>query len=318
VLKSAGLKPVSYTLGLDALPGAIAAEEAGRITLVLEPKGATLLVSAGGGVAALRTFEATIDSEAGENVVNSAALARELRITFEQVPSDLRETVRELWLLGDDRMARQLAENLRAWAGDTGLTIERDTSARLPVAEEIVEQMAMRHLKEGAPPLEFLPPRPSRWSMMLARYSSRRLATAGFAAAAVAALVLLAFGWQEYQLWALRNEWSGMAAQVKDLDAVTARTREFRPWYDTGYRNLTIMKRVVECFPDNGSVSAKSVEIHGSAVTITGSGRDKPSILAVQSQLQKVKEIQGIKVEQMVGMPVKFTLTFRWNGTSGT
>jgi hypothetical protein len=320
VLKSAGLKPVSYTLGLDALPGAIPPAGEGRITLVLEPKGATLLIAAGGGIAAFRTFEAAIDSEAGENVVNGAALARELRITFEQVPADLRQQVKELRLLGDDKIARQLEEVLADWAKDAGLTIQRSAGTRTSIAEEIVEHVATRQLKEGAPQLEFLPPRPSRWSLMMARYSSKRLATAGFAAAAVAVIVLAAFGWQEYRRWSLRNEWSGMAVQVKSLDEVTGRIREFRPWYDTSYRNLTIIKRVVECFPDAGMVSAKTFEIHGvSGISVTGTARDQASILRVQEELQKVKEIQGLKVEQMRGKtPVQFTLTFRWNANSGT
>jgi hypothetical protein len=155
---------------------------------------------------------------------------------------------------------------------------------------------------------------------MMARYNSKRLATAGFAAAAAAVILLLAFGWQEYRRRSLRNEWDTMAAQVKDLNAITARIREFRPWYDTSYRNLTIIKRVVDCFPDNGTVSAKSFEIHGVAtVTVTGTTRDTPSLLRVQEQLQKAKEIQGLKIEHIRGKtPSQFTLTFRWNANSGT
>ena len=320
VLKSAGLKPVSFTLGLDALPGAIPPDGQGRITLVLEAKGATLLIAAGGGIAAFRTFEAAIDSEAGENVVNGAALARELRITFEQVPADLRVQVKELWLLGEEKIARQLTDVLADWAGDSGVKIQRHAAARVGIAEEIVEEIATRHLKEGPPQLEFLPPKPSRWALMMARYSSKRLATAGFAAAAVAAVVLLAFGWQEYRRWSLRNEWNAMAAEVKDLDAVTARIREFRPWYDMSYRNLSIIKRVVECFPDTGNVSAKTFEIHtGNMITVTGTTRDRESLLAVQKKLQDSKEIQSLKIEQIRGtVPYQFTLTFRWNSNAGS
>jgi hypothetical protein len=155
---------------------------------------------------------------------------------------------------------------------------------------------------------------------MMARYSSKRLATAGFAAAAIAAVLLLAFGWQEYRRWSLRNEWNGMASQVKDLDAVTAHIREFRPWYDTSYRNLSIIKRVVECFPDTGNVSAKTFEIHtGNMITVTGTTRDRESLLAVQKKMQDSKEIQSLKIEQIRGtVPYQFTLTFRWNSAAGS
>lgn len=320
VMKSAGLKPVSFSLGLAALPGAVTPAGEGRITLELEPKGATLLISAGGGIAAFRTLESTIDSEAGENVVNGAALARELRITFEQVPADLRREIRQLCLRGDETMARHLEEVLGGWARDAGLKIEHDPAPHRPVAEEIVEQLATRHLRDGAPQLEFLPPRPSRFSRVLAGYSSKRLAVAGFAAAAAVVVALGAFGWQEYRLLSLRSEWSGMADQVKELDAVAARIREYRPWYDVTFRNLTIMKRVVECFPDNGSVTAKSIEIHGLAnVSVTGTARDNASLLRTLDLLRQAKDIKGLKIEQIRGKtPAQFTFTFRWIGNTGT
>lgn len=320
VLKSAGLKPVSFTLGLLALPGAMVPAGQGRITLLLEAKGATLLISAGGGVAAYRTFEATIESEAGEVVVNGPMLARDLRITFEQVPAGLREEIRTLALCGDPKLTGPVAGILADWARDTGLTIVADGPSVRPAAEVIVEQVAERFLKEGPSALEFLPPRPSRWAQLMARYNSKRLATAGFGAAAAVVLALAAFGWQEFRLWSLRSDWSGMAAQVTDLDAVQGRIREFRPWYDTSFRNLTIIRRVVDCFPDNGSVSAKSFEIHGLAnISVTGTARDNASLLRTLDLLRQAKEIQGLKIEQIRGKtPTQFTFTFRWVGSSGT
>jgi len=80
------------------------------------------------------------------------------------------------------------------------------------------------------------------------------------------------------------------------------------------------MKRVVECFPDNGSVTAKSVEIHGpAAVTVIGTAKDNPSLLRVLDLLRQAKEVQGLKIEQIRGKtPAQFTFTFRWVGRSGT
>lgn len=318
VLHSAGLKPVSYSLGLAALPGALGKAGEGRMTLVLEPKGATLLIAAGGGIAAFRTLEATIESENGENVVNGPALARELRITFEQVPADLRSDVKRLAIRGDERMARQLAEILGGWAADAGLTLDLNGNSARPVAEEIAEQIALRAVQEGTSELEFLPPRPSRWSVLMARYNSRRLATAGFVAAAAVVVVMLAFGWQEYRRWSLRSEWEQMAAQVTELQGVQERIREFRPWYDASFRNLAIVKRVVECFPDNGSVTAKTFEIHGpNTVSVSGTARDNASLLRTLDQLRQAKEISNLKIEQIRGTPAQFNFTFRWVGTTG-
>ena len=322
VVKAAGLKSVGFSLGLAALPEVISPAGKGRITVAVEPKGATLLISAGGGIAALRTCEASVESEVGEQVVNGNAIARELRITFEQVPADLRAEIKQLSLCGDETMSRQLAEKLTHWAGAEGLTVTRSPGSQHPISDQIAEQVAARWLASEGPDLEFLPPHPGRWTMMMARYSSKRLATAGFAVGGVAILALAFFSWQEFRRWSLHSEWDSMANEVKALDVVQDRIREFRPWYDESFRNLTILSRVTECFPDNGSVTARSVEIHGissQTVSISGTARDNASLLRTLDQLRKVKEIQAVKVEQIRGkVPAQFTFTFRWKGNTGS
>jgi hypothetical protein len=290
------------------------------MTLWVEGSAATLLIAAGGGIAAFRTLEAVIDSEAGERVVNTAALLRELRITLEQVPPALRSEVKALSVRGDAAAVGSLAGGLAAWAAEAGLSIDTVASERKVPAEELVEQAGLRFLRDGAPVLEFLPPRPSRFAQLVARYNSRRLATAGVAAAAVLVIIGGAFEWQQYQLWSLRSDWEAMEAEVKELDGVQARIREFRPWYDTSFRNLSILKKVVDCFPDNGSVTAKGFEVHSpSTVTVTGTARDNASLLRTLDLLRQSKEVQGLKIEQIRGKtPAQFTFTFRWVGTPGS
>ena len=158
-LKAAGLKPVSFSLGLSVLPEVSTATGAGRISVAVEPAGVTLVVTAGGGIAAFRTCEASIESEAGEKIVNGGAVARELRITFEQVPVELRSTLQQLLLIGEPTMVRQLTESLAEWARAAGLTITPSDSLDKPLAEEIAERLARRWLEAGAVELEFLPPR---------------------------------------------------------------------------------------------------------------------------------------------------------------
>ena len=117
----------------------------------------------------------------------------------------------------------------------------------------------------------------------------------------------------------LRNEWEAMSAQVAALEGVQNKIRDYRPFYDAGFRNLTIMKRVVECFPDNGSVTAKTFEIHSPAsVSVSGTARDNASLLRTLDQLRQAREIQGLKIEQIRGKtPAQFNFTFRWVGTTG-
>ncbi|MDP3068897.1 MAG: hypothetical protein Q8N18_01355 [Opitutaceae bacterium] len=321
VLRAARLKPVSFSLGLAVLPAAHVADGAGRVIVAVDRAGVTLLVAAGGGIAAFRTFDVNIDSEAGESVVHSAAVARELRITLEQVPADLRSQLRELYVTGDSGMARQLAGSLADWAKGTGLALVRGDLPEKNLSAEIAEKLASRWLEHDASELEFLPPHPGRWALLMARYNSKRLATAGFVLGAAALAVLAAFGWQEYERWSLRSEWGGMQAQVLKLDGVQRQIDEFKPWYDTTHRSLSILMRVTECFPENGSVTAKTFEVRGSTTTlvsISGTARDNASLLRVQELLRQAKEIQGLKIEQIRGKtPMQFTLNFRWKSSAG-
>src|SRR6185295_4190077 len=116
-------------------------------------------------------------------------------------------------------------------------------------------------LESDGPALEFLPPRPSQFALLMARYNSKRLATVGFAVGGAAVVALGLFAWQEYERWSLRSQWDAIAVDVKALDAVQARIDEFRPWYDESFRNLTILSRITTCFPDSGTLTAHSVEI---------------------------------------------------------
>ncbi len=308
VLAAAGLKPARFSPGLPALPDVVPATGAGRVTVALEPSGATLLVAAGGGIAALRTCEA------------GDSLARELRITFEQVPAELRAGLKQVHLLGDETLLRAVEASLATWARAAGLTLAPRGAAERPLAEQIAEHIARRPLEQAAPPLEFLPPRPNRLALLLARYDSKRLAFVGAAAAAAAVITLGAFGWQEYRRWSLRSEWNTLRTQSGDLTGLQSLIRDYRPWYDTSFRSLGILRRVTENFPENGSVTAKSFEIRGPAgVTISGTARDNPALLQALDQLRKTREISDLKVEQIRGKaPLQFTLSFRWRDASGS
>ncbi|MFI5338116.1 MAG: hypothetical protein ACHQ5A_15110, partial [Opitutales bacterium] len=310
VLGAADLKPVSFTLGLAALPGVLAPGEPGRITLAAEPAGASLLAAAGGGIAAFRTCE-----PGGTGNV----LARELRITLEQIPAGLRPGLKALELVGDAARIDPLHATLTGWADAAGLTVTRRPMPDQALGAQIAQAAAAQWLEAGSSGLEFLPPRPGRWASLLSRYHSKRLAYVGGAAAAISALVALVFGWQAIRLWTLRSAWGAMQAQVTDLDNVQANIRQYRPWYDTSFHTLSILRQVTACFPDNGSVTAKSFEIHGPTdVSVTGTARDNPALLHMLDLLRKSADVRDLKIEQIRGKaPLQFTLSFHWFGPSG-
>lgn len=107
-----------------------------------------------------------------------------------------------------------------------------------------------------------------------------------------------------------------MASTVKELETVQSRIREYRSWYDTSFRNLSILRKVTECFPETGAVTAKSFEIHGQTnVTVSGTARDNASLLRTQDLLRQSREVQAVKIEQIRGKtPAQFTFNFRWVG----
>ena len=114
--------------------------------------------------------------------------------------------------------------------------------------------------------------------------------------------------------------------QVTKLNAIQANITEFRPFYDTSFHTLSVLKRVTECFPDNGTITAKSFEVRPtskptiSMITISGSARDTAAVLRVQDLLRKMKEAEGVKLDKTSGKTpnIQYTLSLRWNTPFGT
>lgn len=311
VLTGAGLKPLSFSLGLAALPGVISGEAEGRITLSVEPSGATLLVCAKGAVTAYRSLDASAHGNTAEQF-SARTLAREVRITFEQLPADLREGITMLGVIGEHALVAEVTEALAHWAREARLSLSPGPQA---IADQIPEQLAARYLAHGAPAIEFLSPRRKAPSRLPDRFGSRHLMRAALGAVALAAVTALLFGWQEYRRRSLRAKWTAIADQVKSVEAVHQYVRDYRPWCDATPGNLRILRLVTECFPEDGSVTARVVEIHGLAnVTVSGVAHDHAALLRILDALRQAREVNTLKIDQIRGkIPAQFTFTFRWN-----
>src|SRR5205823_3538671 len=101
-------------------------------------------------------------------------------------------------------------------------------------------------------------------------------------AAAVALIFLVGclFLFQQWQLMRLRSQWGAMAQKVHDLDGIQQEIRQFRPWYDDSLRGLSILRQLTTAFPEDGVVSAKTLEIRDlSTVMCSGAARDNQSLL---------------------------------------
>jgi len=308
LLVAAGLKPVAVTIGLTTLPGAIPTEGDGLATLSLSENPPALLLAAGGGIVALRAIASSPEE--------SAAIARALRISLEETPAALRALVRRLRIYGNAREVATFTALVTPWAKAAGIRIETDGAA--PEATAVA--LAKTGLTGKAAPLDLLPPRPSRWQQVLRRYNSRRLGAAIAIAAAAVVVLVGAFAWREYESWKLRGEWARMKPQVDVLDGVQARIREFRPWHDTSFRTLNVLRVITEVFPENGSVTAKSFELRNqTTVKVTGITRDNTALLESLENLRKRSEVTNLKIEQIRGKsPAQFTFSFHVARTPGT
>ena len=340
VLHAAQLRPVSFSLSLAALQRAEPDPSQGVMALLPGEDSVGMQVSCGGGLVVLRTVEGAFEREDNESQIQVAQVAREMRITLGQLPEDVRESVRRVRVFGRGDAADALAEQLHARLASTNVWIERvreyapsDFSVRIPARTEVSPafSLAVQQLTGAGPALQLLPPKVSAWSQFATRYSSRKLVWIGAAAAAVAGLVSLAFLVQQWQLAHWRSKWTAVSSRVSELETMQQNIRKYRPWFDESFRSLSILRRLSETFPVDGSVSAKTVEIRepseGRAptesrelpkITCTGTARNNQALLQTIDKLSAAKGVSDLRTEQIRGKsPLEFTLNFHWHETVG-
>jgi hypothetical protein len=348
VLAAAKLKPVSFSPGLTALQpaGAMFGVPPSGGSVNLPPKGGTpndntgvlalaigesqvsLQITGGGGVAALRTLEGAIENEGSRRTLHTDLVARDVRITLGQLPAGLRESVRRIRIFGPHDLAQQLADEMELRFEPAGLGVELVTKyspdefgVQLPPDAPVSPafSLAARLLAGQAPAFEFLPPKPTALQQIITKYSSGRLRSAGATAAGIIAIVGGLFLFQEIQLLWLHSQWAGMSAKVGELDGIQRQIQKYRPWFDESCRSLGILKQLTTAFPEDGAVTAKTVEIRdGNVVNCSGTARDNAALLRMLSQLRAADGVTDLKVDQIRGKaPMQFTFDFHWNQGGG-
>jgi hypothetical protein len=112
------------------------------------------------------------------------------------------------------------------------------------------------------------------------------------------------------------SRWSAMATKVKDLQDIQDNLGKYHPWFDESCRSLVVLRRVTEAFPEDGVVSAKSLEIREpSTVSCSGVARDKQSFIKMFDKLSSTSGVSDLTIDQVQGEgPVQFTLNFQWDG----
>ncbi len=323
VLHAAKLKPASFSLAISAL-AAKADAAGGVLALAIGETHVALQITAAGGIAALRALEGALELEGSQRLLRADIVGRETRITLGQLPSDVSDPVRSVRIFGPPDLTQQLADEMELRLDVMGLKIEPVT--RYPESEFGVPfpsetpvsagfSLAARHLAGRGSVLEFLPPRVAAWKQMTERYASGKLRTALSVAAVLALLVGGAFFYQQCLLWHLQTQWAGMSVKVGQLEDINKQINQYRPWYDESVKGLTILRSLVEAFPEDGSVTAKTVEIRDlSVVTCTGTARNYQALLQTLQRLRTSPQIHDANLGPTRGQTpaLQFSFTFAW------
>jgi hypothetical protein len=320
-LRAARLIPVSFTLGITALhPASLPG-----VALSVGQNHIDLQVTASGGVAALRALEHPSDAPGGTDAsaASSALVAREIRITLGQLGAPLRDEIKTIRVYGRGETARRFAVSLKDTVAPLGLSVEhrervtgeeygRAIAPGSPITEPLAAAVDL--LSGRRTEFQLLAPRVSPIQQFVGRFSSRKLAGAGFFLAAAGVLLLLAFLVQQIQLSYYRSQWKQMEARVKQVEETRQQVRRFRPWYDESFRALSILRKLSDAFPEEGSVSAKSIEIRDLAtISCSGVTADNNSLIRTLERLRANPEVSAVKTDHIRdGTPLQFTFNFRW------
>ena len=323
VLAAAQLKPVSFSLGLTALQRADTEASNGVLALTIGESLVGLQVTCGGGVAALRSLDGALALEGGQRRLVPDLIARETRITLGQLPADFRAAVRRVRIFGPRDLAQQLADEIQLRLESMDLSVEvvlgyaaGEFGVQLPATTSVSSAFSLAAAWLAGQParFEFLPPKITAWEQVSQKYAAGKLRTVGVAAAGIVALIAGLFLFQQIQLWRLRAEWARMQTLVHELETSQERIRQFRPWFDDSVRGLTILRQLTQAFPEDGAVTAKTVEIRDlNTITCSGTARDNAALLKTLGSLRDAGSVADLKVNQIRGTsPMQFTFDFHW------
>jgi hypothetical protein len=324
-LRAAQLRPLSFTLGVAALHPATKDSQRGALALAVGENSLDLQISLNGGVAILRSLDAAIEVEGSAKSIDAEALAREIRVTLGQLPMELRGSIRNAFLFGQNDLAQRLNQNLAPLVQAMRMNLDWQRTypaaafrSQFPPNTNIAPHLsaAARLLTGETIPFEFLPPKVSAWQQLTSRVSSKKLGWVGVAAGILLLATIGIVGAQQWKLSRLRAEWAGMETQVRNVEDIQQHIRKFRPWFDESLPSLSILKRVTEAFPVEGVVWTKTVEIRNqSMVSCSGTAKSNAAFMKVYDQLRASSDISNVSLDSVRGAaPVQFTFNFQWGG----
>jgi hypothetical protein len=330
--KAAQLKPVTFSLGAAAIGSADADAAHGVITLSLGSEAVELQVASGGGIMALRSLDAAVETQGSQKRINADLVAREIRITIGQLPAAVGEGIRKVRVFGRGDAAREFVKEISPRLEAMGLKLElmdRASAAQFqqaPPAEIALSPalaLAANYVMGADSGPEFLPPKVSPWKQMVGgKFSSKKLVWAGAAAGAAALLVIGAFVAQAIQIASWQAKYDSIKSQVEEVKKAKQQINTYRPWFDTTFSELRLMREVTKAFPESGPLmTARSFELRQdhdeNAVTCTGVVRDNQNYLLTISKLQRAPGITNVSSDSLVNAAngvIQFSFKFNWTG----
>lgn len=320
-LRAARLDPIGFTLGTPVVHSMVGTGGTASVSLVVGESTITLQIGTPEGIAALRSLDSVVEGDGSNKQIDVSVLMRELRVTLAQLPAGIRNGLKTLRLFGEGAMVEKLAADLVQPLKGFGLILERvadipksagTLSAPAKAVPEIL--LPLRHLASNHFQLEFLPPQVSAWQQLTSRYSSKGVA---YALGCLAVLILWVagmFAYQQRQLSVLRSQWGRLSANVRELEGIQQDIKQYRPWFDDSVRHLSILKRLTEVFPEDGTITAKNIEVRdGFLVTCTGTTKDAEVLYKMLDRLRGTQNVSEVTVDQLRGEASRqFSFNFHW------
>ena len=170
-LHAAKLKPRAFAMGISANQSPSQQPNSRVLTLALSSFGLELQVSGGGGIIALRSLDAAVESEGARRKVSADLVARELRITLGQLPGGFSDGPGPIKIFGEGDTMRQFVTEISPRLNALGLRVEPmdrpaavsfDTAPKPEIAASPVLALASAYVLSSDVGPDFLPPRSPR------------------------------------------------------------------------------------------------------------------------------------------------------------
>jgi hypothetical protein len=330
VLKAAKLKPLAFAMGISAMQSPSQQSNQRVLTLALSNHGLELQVSGGGGVIALRSLDAAVETEGARRKVSADLVARELRITLGQLPGGFSEAAGPIKIFGNEQTTRPFIAEMTPRLSAMGLRIEpmdrpadvQFLSAPAPEwAASPVLALAAAYVKSGDVGPDFLPPKVTPWKQFVStKLSTQKLAYAGGATAFLLLCAGAAFGWQQYQFIRLNSQWGQISGKVAELTQDQEKITKYQAWFDPSCRALAIWRNLTLAMPSYGTVIAKNIDIRDlTDVQCQGTAQTLQAFNAMRDALGKSDGVVGLHAETRGNAPqIQYSLNYQWQPSGDT